>query len=157
MVPVAFGENTTLMVQLAPTAKFAVQVPPAAPPGREYREMALKVKVPPAKATLPVLVTVRFRALLVVPIAQVPKANGLGATVAERSGATPVPLSATGDPVTATLARMVTVPLYDCAAVGANVTLMVQVAPAAKVVPQVPPPVVGRANTDGEKLRRMSA
>jgi hypothetical protein len=94
---------------------------------------------PPVKATLPVLVTVRVRALLVVPTAQLPKANGFGVTVAVRIAAVPVPVSVTGEPVTGTLAVMVSVPLYDCTAVGANVTLMVQVAPAAKVAPQFPP------------------
>src|ERR1700726_339283 len=125
MVPVAFGENTTLMVQLAPSAKFAVHVPPAVPPGREYREPALKVKVPPAKAMLPVLVTVRVRALLVVPVAQLPKANGFGVTVAVRIGAMPVPLSVTGEPVTTPLPLIVTDPVAAPVAVGGNTTLMV--------------------------------
>jgi hypothetical protein len=141
------------MLHEAPTPNVGVQVPPDREKG--WGEPPPKVNAPPAKATLPVLVTVRVRALLLVPTAQLPKANEFGVTVAVRTGAKPVPLSATGEPATATLARMVSVSLYDCAAVGANVTLMVQVPPAAKVVPQLPPPAVGRANTDDEKLRRM--
>jgi hypothetical protein len=72
------------MVQFAPTAKVAVQVPPAVPVGREKGWMAPppKVKVPPARAVFPVLVTVKVRGELAVPVAQVAKASGLGATVA---------------------------------------------------------------------------
>jgi hypothetical protein len=70
-----------------------------------------KVKLPPVRALLPVLITVRFNGLLVVPVAQLPKANGLGATVARWVAATPVPLRFTGEPVTVTLAVMVSVPV----------------------------------------------
>src|SRR4029077_2850477 len=135
MAPVAFGANTTPMVQLAPTARPA----PQDPPEREYLEPALKVKVPPAKATLPVLVTVTLIGLLVVPVAQLPKANGLGATLADRTAATPVPVRLTGEPVTGTLAVIVTVPLAVVVFVGVNTTLMEQLAPAFKVAPQLPP------------------
>jgi hypothetical protein len=99
-----------------------------------------KVKVPPARAELPVLVTVTVRALLVVPVAQFPNASGFGVTVARCVAATPVPLSETGEPVTVTFPAMVAVPVtVPGGAVAVNVTVMVQVAPAARVVPQVPP------------------
>jgi hypothetical protein len=46
---------------------------------------------------------------------------------------------------------MVSVPVTAPVVAGVNTTLMVQVAPTFKVVPQVPP-AVARANTDGEKV-----
>ncbi len=53
---------------------------------------------------------------------------------------TPVPLSDTGEPATeALLPVMVNVPFTRPDVVGENTTLMVQVAPAARVAPQVPP------------------
>jgi hypothetical protein len=134
------GANTTLMVQLAPTAKVAPHVPPAVPVGCENSAVPPpKVKVPPARAELPEFVTVSVRALLVVPVAQLPKASGLGDTVAVWVTAAPVPLSETGEPATATLAVMVAVPVAAPVAVGVNTTLMVQVVVAAKVAPHVPP------------------
>jgi len=66
-----------------------------------------------------------------------------GVKLALTVAATPVPLRATGEPLTVTLAVMVTVPVFAPAVVGENVTVIVQLAPAAKVVPQVPP---ARAN-----------
>ena len=72
------------------------------------------------------------------PVARV-IVRGFGVIETVAGVATPVPLSATGEPATATLARMVRVPLSAPAAVGENTTLMVQVAPAARVVVQVPP------------------
>src|SRR5271169_2111423 len=73
-----------------------------------------------------------------------------GVRVAASTGVTPVPLSATGEPVTATLAKMVSVPDAAPVAVGVNTTLMVQVAPVARVVVQVPP---DREKTVDEKAR----
>src|SRR5271165_1195507 len=61
----------------------------------------------------------------------------VGVRVAAIRSATPVPLSATGEPVTGTLAKIVNVPVTAPSAVGVNTTLMVQVAPAAKVAVQV--------------------
>jgi hypothetical protein len=62
-----------------------------------------------------------------------------GVRVALMIGAVPVPLSETGEPVTFTLAKMVTFPLTAPIAVGVKTTVMVQVEPVFKVVPQVPP------------------
>lgn len=132
-----------MMVQFAPTANAVAQVPPADPAGRENGcgVPPPKVNEPPAKAELPVLVTVRVSALLVVPVAQFPKASGLGETLAERVAAVPVPLSETGELVTVAFPVMVTVPVAAPIVVGVNTTLIVHVAPAANVVPQVPPAV----------------
>ena len=105
------------------------------------------MKVPPARATLPVLVTVKVCCVLVVPVAQLPKASELGVTLKVRVAATPDPLSETGEPATATLAAKVAVPLADPVAVGVKTTLTVQLAPAAKVAAHVPPAVPpGREN-----------
>jgi hypothetical protein len=97
------------------------------------------VKVPPARAKVPVLVTVTVFTTLVVPVAQVPKASGLGLTLALEVEAIPVPVRVTGEPVTATFAVMVAVPVAAPVAVGENTTAMVQVAAGASVAVQVPP------------------
>lgn len=145
-VVVVVGAYCTLMVQEAPTARATPQL--GAPAGNVpvvIREngAARLLNVPPASAVLPVLVTVRLR-IAVVPVAKLPKANGLGLTVAER-GATPVPVKATGELTTPTPAAViVTVPVAGPVAVGVKTTLMVQEVLAARVAPQVPPNV-GRA------------
>jgi hypothetical protein len=100
---------------------------------------APKVKVPPARAIVPVLVTVRLRALLVVPVAQLRKASGLGLTLALLAEAIPVPVRVTGEPVTATFPVIVAVPDAAPVAVGENTTVMVQVAAGVSVALQVPP------------------
>ena len=76
------------MVHEAPTANVAAQF--GAPVGNVpvvTREDVCgvpppKVKVPPANAEFPVLVTVNSIGLLAVPVAQLPKAKGLGLTLA---------------------------------------------------------------------------
>src|SRR6266404_4964610 len=71
----------------------------------------------------------------------------VGVRLADTTAAMPVPLSDTGEPLTLTLAVMVTVPVFAPVLVGVNVTLIVQVPPAANVAPQVPPAApAGRAN-----------
>src|ERR1700688_3080424 len=76
-----------------------------------------------------------------------------GVRVALITGNTPVPLSATGEPVTFTLAKMVSVPFTAPVAVGVNTTLMVQVVPGFKVVVQVPP---AREKTGDENSSEIS-
>ena len=90
------GVNTTFTVHEAPAAKVAPQFPPA----RENGVATLNVNVPPVKSTLPILVTVRVIALLVVPIAQLANANGLGLTEARDIAATVFALIVTGELVT---------------------------------------------------------
>ena len=118
-----------------------------------------KVKVPPVKATLPpvVFVTVSIFAELVVPTGTLPKARGLGLTLAVGAGGVPVPLRATGEPLTGTLPVMDSVPLTDPVIVGEKTTLIVQVAPPARLVPQVPPAApVGREYTVDENVREIA-
>jgi len=105
MVPlsVPVGANLTLYVQEAPTASVAPQVPPAAPGARENDTGVPppNVRVPPASATLPVLVTVSVWAALTVPSDWLAKVSELGVTVAVATSAIAVPSKATGEPITA--------------------------------------------------------
>ncbi len=71
--PTAVGENTTLIVQVAPAFRVAPQVPP--PAEREYRGDE-KASVIPVPVAVPVLCSVRVCAALVVPVATLPKVNG---------------------------------------------------------------------------------
>jgi hypothetical protein len=143
------GANVTLIVQVAATARAAPQVPPAPPAGRAKGcgVPPPKVNVPPASAWLPVLVTVNVSALLVVPVAQLPNAKGLGDTLAVKVAAIPVPLNVTGEPFTVALPVMVAVPFTAPGAVGVNTMSIVHVAPAARVAAHVPPAApAGREN-----------
>ena len=97
------------------------------------------VNVPPASATFPVLLTVSVSGAEVVAVNQLPKLSAPGDTPADCVVAAPVPLSETGDPVTLTLAVIVSVPVKGPAAVGVKTTLIVQVDAAFKVPPHVPP------------------
>jgi hypothetical protein len=82
--PVVVGANNTFTVQEAPAAKFAPQLPPAVPAGREYGCGAAppKAYVKLDSGELPVLVTVSVIGALVVPVAQLPNASGFGPTLA---------------------------------------------------------------------------
>jgi hypothetical protein len=77
--PVAVGLNTTLIVQAAPFASVAAQVPPAvARANRVVNTSPVKVKVAPE-----VLVTVNVCEALVVPTGTLPKAKGPPVTATE--------------------------------------------------------------------------
>jgi len=105
------------------------------------------VNVPPARAVFPLFVTLTGNVVEVVSVNQFPKFSELGDTVATKVAAVPVPLSATGEPVTVTLAAIVSVPANDPEVLGAKTTLMVHVEAAFNVPPHVPPAVpIGREN-----------
>ena len=138
--------NLTPTVQVAPGARVVpVQL---SPPTTALKNQV--VAVPPVIATAVTLtgdvvdvfvrVTVPVPVTLRIPFGKV-MVNGLGVivTVPGGGGAIPVPLRATGDPVTGTLPAMVRVALTRPVAVGVKTTVMVQLDPAAKVVVQVPP------------------
>jgi hypothetical protein len=110
-------------VQDAPTARAAVQVPPAVPVGREKGcgVPPPKVKAPPARAEFPVFVTVRVSGLLVVPVAQLPKASEFGVTVAVCVATTLFPVRETGEPVTVTLPVIASDPVAPVVAVAPGV------------------------------------
>lgn len=129
--------NTTPMVQLAPTFRVAPHVPAAAPDAR--LNPVVKVTVPPVNWTLPVLVTVTVCAVLVVFVSHVANVSEVGATVAVRTGVTPVPLRLTGEPYTVTLPVIVAVPFALPDDVGENTMPIVQVCAGGKLLPQLPP------------------
>jgi hypothetical protein len=116
--------------------------------------MLNSVGLAPPSAACPIPVSVTFPVLVSentwvgapstpTPLVAFPKLRNVGVRAALSTGATPVPLSPTGEPATVTFAVIVTVPVFEPVVVGENVTVIVQEAPAAKVAPQVPP---GRAN-----------
>jgi hypothetical protein len=143
-VPMALGVNVTLIVQLAPAAKFAPQV-----------LVCAKSVVFPVLSPMLVISSEPLVAVLVsVTGCETPMAPRFwvkvraGDRVADADGARPVPVSTAvaglARPATATDSIAERTP----AVVGLNVTLMVQLKPGAKLVPQVPPPVrAGRTNT----------
>src|SRR3981189_3857986 len=97
------------------------------------------------RGTLPVLVSVNtWIGPSITPRAAFPKACDVGVSVAAGAPATPVPVRATGDPVTATFAAIVAVPATAPSAVGENATLIVQVLFGGKALPHVPPAVPAR-------------
>ena len=148
MVPVAFGTYCTLIVHVPPpaatTVPFKQVVPvvrieklpvlPAAPAVLATVGAAVNVSGP-----VPLLVTVIIP-LFVLLVAGVETRGRVGPEKPTTALAVPPPVSVTGEPVTGTLAVMVTLPLDGPAAVGAEATLIVQLAPAGKVVPQLDAP-----------------
>lgn len=133
------GAKTTLIVQFAPTPSVAPHVPGFAI-GRENGcgVPPPNVNAPPAKAPDPVFVTVRVKAALVAPTVVFGNASDVGLTLAVKVAAAPVPVNCTGEPVMGALPVRVSDPLSGPEAVGVKTTPMVQFAPAARVVVQVP-------------------
>jgi hypothetical protein len=85
------------------------------------------------KAVVPTLVRVTFLALLVVPMAWVENVKLTG----ESFAVVPIPLSITFCGLPAALSLMLTAAVRVPLAVGLNVTLTLQLAPAANELPQV--------------------
>ena len=100
----------------------------------------------PVSGALPVLVNVNVCVGHVPPTPENPVVHVRAADVVHEggvsaaliTGAVPVPLSVTGEPVTGTSAGIVSVPLAAPDDVGVNTTLIVQVAPLFNVAPHVP-------------------
>lgn len=141
------------MMQLVPGARVvwpAIWPPPAGPQVDVVRKTGKSAALVPETApcaipvsgTFPVLVSTNTWAGQVNmphPRVALPNACEVGVRLAAMTGAAPVPDNATGEPLTATLAVMVTVPVFAPVDVGENVMVIVQVAPAFKVAMQVPP------------------
>jgi len=116
-----------------------VQLPPAATGAAQPLTAAKSAGLVPLRATpetvsgaVPVLETVTCCAVEAVPTGTLPKASAAGST--EASGATPLPERATLRTGLATsLVAMARVPAAAPIAVGAKVTVTVQVAPGATV------------------------
>jgi hypothetical protein len=89
------------------------------------------------RVAVPGLVKVIICTALVVPTVADAKVREAGEIIIPGAGAIPVPLNATIWGELVALSVMVTVPVRLPAAVGVNVTEMVQFAPAATLVPQV--------------------
>jgi hypothetical protein len=103
--------------------------------------VAFTVKAPwltPVPLTFSAVVPVRLLPVMVT-LNVVPRRPELGEIVLSVGAATPVPVSGTGEPETGALAVIVAVPFAPPVVVGRNATVIEQVAPAASVVPQVPP------------------
>ena len=127
LVPVAVGLNTTLMVQLVLAARLVVQV------------VAKTVKSPVVEITMLLSVTlwlflrVNVFGRLVVPTVCAAYVALLGVNV---TGAMPVPESGTVCGLFEALSVIVMLPVRAPSWVGVKVTLIMQFAPAASVLPQ---------------------
>jgi hypothetical protein len=122
----------TLMVQLAPAATVAPQLLVSAKSLAFRPETAMLLAV---KAALPELVKVISWAVLVVPRDWVPKAKLVGERVAVDFA--PVPVSVTLCGLTEETYKRLTEAVRVPVAVGWKVTLIVQLAPAATLDPQL--------------------
>jgi hypothetical protein len=129
--PTAVGVKVTEIVQFAPAATVVPQVLVwAKSPDVEMDASA--------REACPEFVRVTTCTELVEPIAWAAKFRLVGESVAAAAtGTIPIPLRATscGDPLV--LSMTVTFPVREPAAVGVKATAIVQLAPAATVVPQV--------------------
>jgi hypothetical protein len=132
--PIAVGVNVTLIEQLALTASVAglaghvldCAKSPALVP---VIAMLVKLSVPG-----PLLVTVMLWAALVVFVVWLPNITLVVEIPTTGIGATPMPLNVTLWGLPLPLSVRVTAALRDAAAVGVNVTLIVQLALTARVV-----------------------
>src|SRR5438876_852284 len=130
LAPVAVGVNVTLVVQFAPAATGVPQV-------LVWAYCALAAMLVTLSAALPVLLSVTDCAALVVFSSWLPKLKFVADKLTMGAGAAPVPVRLMVCGLPAMLSVIVTAPVRMPVAVGVNVTLMVQLAPAATDVPQV--------------------
>lgn len=130
--PVAAGRKVTLMLQFAPAARVVPQVVVLAKSAALVPVNAMLVML---MVAFPVFDKVTARELLVVLITCAPNAREVGDSCA--AGLVPVPVSGTVCGLPLALSATETEALRAVADVGVKVTLMVQFAPAARVVPHV--------------------
>jgi hypothetical protein len=128
--PVAMGEKLTLIVQEPPAATLPPQL-------LVWPKLALAAMPVMASAALPVLLRVTGCDPLVVPKFWLPNVRLPGETPATEAVATPVPVKLTVCELPLALSVIVKVPVRVPAAVGVKVTLIVQLAPALTLLPQV--------------------
>ena len=131
-LPMAAGVNVTEMVQLPPMATEPAQLLLVA---NDDALVPLMAMLPMVSAAVPELLSVVVSAPLVLLTFWLPKASELGETAAAATP-TPVPVSATVWVVDA-LSVIVNVAVLLPAAVGVNVTAMLQLAPTATDDPQL--------------------
>ena len=127
--PTAVGVKVTLSVQEPAAATDAPQLWLSA-------KSPLAVMLAMVSAALPVLLSVTVCAALVLPTLRVAKLSKVALRVTAGATTTPVPLRA-ADFRTMPLLMMLTIPARTPPTVGVKVTLMVQLAAAARVLPQV--------------------
>ena len=132
LAPTAVGIKVTVMVQLPPAATLVPHVLVCEKSLKLAPTMVIEVMV---KVALPVFVSVTFMGLLEVPTAVAGNVRLVGEKVT--AGPTPVPDSATFCGLMGALSVTSTFALRVPEAVGVNVTLMVQLPPAATLLPQV--------------------
>ena len=131
-LPLAEGVNVTLIVQLVPAATLAPQLLVCA---KSLALVPASARLVMLKVALPVLLRVTVCAVLVVLTAWLPKARLVGERPS--TGAVPVPerLTVCGLPLALSemLSEAARLPLAE----GVNLTLIVQLAPAATELPHV--------------------
>jgi len=130
LVPAALGANTTLMVQVAPAATLDKQVFVWLKSTAFVPVMATLAKI---SGTCPVFVTVTDCVVDALPTRLDPKPTLV--VLLDTTGVPAVPVSATVCGELPALLTMVSVPVLVPAAVGVNVTEIVQLAPAARSWP----------------------
>ncbi len=130
----AAGLNSSVMVQLAATARLAAQLLLST---KSVGLVPASEIVTPVNAAVPLLVSVTVLAALVVVSACVAKASLVALKVTFGAVAMPVPVSAMvcGDPVA--LSFTSTVAVYAAAAAGLNSSVMVQLAATARLAAQL--------------------
>jgi hypothetical protein len=133
-LPATVGLNVTLIVQLLPAATLAPHVLPCA---KSPAFVPVTPMLDIASGLPPLLLSVTVCAALVLPTDCVPKLKLLAERLTVGGVATPVPVSETvcGLPVASSV--IVTAATRLPAAVGLNVTLIVQLAPPATLAPHV--------------------
>lgn len=141
---VAVGEwNRTLTVQLAPGARLAPQVVAEIVKSDAFGPLIAEL-IGPVGAVQRLVTVIAWAGLGPGPIVTKVKAEG------ETDSLTPVPLRATGEPFTTTLAEMVAIAEAAPGAAGEKTMLIVQLAAAANVAPQEPPERANGAGTETE-------
>jgi hypothetical protein len=130
--PIMLGANVTLAVQLAPAATVEPQVFVWLKSGAFVPVMVMPVI---ESETVPEFVRATTWAAVLVPTAIVPKATLAGARVA--TGIPPEPLRGTFCVLPEALSENMRLALSAPLMLGVNLALVVQLAPAARVEPQV--------------------
>ena len=133
-LPLADGVKVTLIVQLAPAASVLGLMGQVLVCAKSPAFVPATVMLVIVRAAVPLFVSVTDLAALVVPTFWAPKLRLVGFSVTAGAETVPVPESATLCGLPAALSLIVTLALRLPVAVGENVTLSVQVAPAASVL-----------------------
>ncbi len=133
-VPMAVGAKLTLIVQLAPAATlppFGQVMPDAG------KKSPLGTMLAMVNAALPVLVSVTVCGALIVPSAWLGNVRLIGDSLTAGPVSTALPVRLIFCGLSAALSAMVIVPVRRPGIVGVKATLMVQLAPAARLLPQL--------------------